>query len=47
MELVNETERDIPATLDGIEAITIEDLVEQGAALKLDTIYFLEGQPIT
>ena len=44
VEITNGVRRDMEQVIAAIRAVTVQDLVEQGRQLKLDTIYFLQAQ---
>ena len=41
---VHGIQRDVEEAVDSVRQVSVEDLVEQGQKLKLDTIYFLRGR---
>ncbi|NMB10744.1 MAG: insulinase family protein [Firmicutes bacterium] len=46
MGVINGVRRGMNDATSAIRRVTIEDLVEQGRLMELDTIYFLRGQPL-
>ena len=44
VETIHDIRRDLEEVVTAVRAVTVDDLVEQGRLLQLDTIYFLQGQ---